>query len=208
MKKIIPYKTTTNALATLDNGGRFYNLATKANDGNISSAELSKVAGFFSDKQKMILYLEMSLIELDKESRKKVLTKLSQNLKSAHSKYLPQIMTPSEAVRRAKVSSSAIVTGIPKLVDSKSEFTGFIMIPISTGKTTTFTMIPIFDQYDVYELRDNETSEEFLVAHNRSSRKLDQILIRCAGVIKELRQSKKEKKASNIFLEMLYYTPL
>ena len=61
MKKITPYKTTRNAITAMDNGGRFYNLLTKANDGNVSTSELAKVAGVFSDKQKMVLYLDMSL---------------------------------------------------------------------------------------------------------------------------------------------------
>jgi hypothetical protein len=52
MDKIIPFKYLDDILSIFDNGGRFYNLLTKANDGNISQEELSKVAGLFSDKQK------------------------------------------------------------------------------------------------------------------------------------------------------------
>ena len=52
----MPYRTVRNALTSIDNGGRFYNLLTKANDGNISTSELGKVAGSFSDKQKREAY--------------------------------------------------------------------------------------------------------------------------------------------------------
>lgn len=55
MRKIAPYKTAKNALASLDNGGRFYNVLTQANDGDVTSAELAKVTGVFSDMQKMIV---------------------------------------------------------------------------------------------------------------------------------------------------------
>ena len=56
MKKVNPYKSQAAALKSLDNGGRFFNVLTKADDGQITSAELSKVAGAFSNKQLMNLY--------------------------------------------------------------------------------------------------------------------------------------------------------
>ena len=203
MRKITPYKSYRYALASLDNGGRFYNLRSKANDGDITSAELGKAAGVFSDRQKMILYLEMSLLDLEAEMRAKVYSHLSDDLKAMLSRLQPAIYSPAEANQKAEVSQSAIITGIPRLIDSKTRFTGFIMVPISTGDTTTFTMIPIFDQYDVYELTDADTEEDFFIAHNRSSRKLPEQLIRCGGVIKELKGEKDQEPGK--FLEMLYY---
>ena len=50
-------------------------------------------------------------------------------------------------------------------IDSKSDFKGFIMIPISTGSVMTFSMVPIIDQYDVYEIRETEIDQSFLIAH-------------------------------------------
>lgn len=206
MKKIIPYKSYKYALASLDNGGRFYNLSSKAKDGDISTAELAKAAGVLSGKQKMILYLEMSLIDLENETRNKVLSHLSEGLKTEYSKYKPKRLTPIEAKQQVVLSNAAIITGIPKLIDSKTEFTGFIMIPIITDKSTSFTMIPIIDQYDVYELRDEKTEEEFFIAHNRSSRKLSERRTRCGGIIKELKSREMEDSDSNAFLEMVYYS--
>ena len=71
MKKVSPYKTINEAIQSLDNGGRFYNILTKADDGIINQAELGKVGGVFNDKQQMILFFEMSilgLIQADKDS--------------------------------------------------------------------------------------------------------------------------------------------
>lgn len=208
MKKIIPYKTTSKALASLDNGGRFYNFASKADDGEISSSELAKAAGVFSDKQQMILYLEMAISELAPDEQSKVLGSLSDDLKVVHKKHVPQQLIPSEAKSKGRLASCAIVTGIPKLVDSKSDFYGFIMIPIIAGKVTTFAMIPIIDQYDVYELRDSETSQDLLIAHNRGSEKLPESMIRCGGVLKELKKAKNEGAEATIFLETIYYSPV
>jgi len=208
MKKIIPYKTFRNALVSLDNGGRFYNLLTKANDGQVSSAELAKVAGVFNDKQKMVLYLEMSLSYLDEPSRKSIHASLSDDLKKSYKKYSPQRMLPSQAQKAGKLKSNAIITGVPRFVDAKSEFTGFIMVPIMAGKVMTFVMIPIIDQYDVYELRDDLISKEFIIAHARGKVKLPEAEIRCGGIIKELKADKKEKSKATKFLEAMYYTPL
>lgn len=206
MKKIIPYKTSKNALASLDNGGRFYNLITKANDGEITTAELSKVVGLVSGKQKMILFLEMSLSKLSSSERREILDTLSSDIKSAIHKHPTQYLSPSEALKNGVLSQNAVITGIPTFVDSKSDFNGFIMIPIMTGKVTTFTMIPIIDQYDVYEVRDHESSGTFLIAHSKSSTKLPSKMMTFGGVLKELNQKKEEGSPSTVFLEAHYYS--
>lgn len=208
MKKITPYKTTRNAITAMDNGGRFYNLLTKANDGNVSTSELAKVAGVFSDKQKMVLYLEMSLMSLDENSKSSVIRLLSDDLAIAHNKYKSQILTPSKAKEIGIISKNAIITGIPEYVKSNSDFNGFIMIPIMAGSVMTMTMIPIVDQYDIYKIRDQKSDKDFLIAHARSSKKLPQQLIKCGGVLKELKTKKEEKLPKNKFLETIYYSVL
>lgn len=208
MKKITPYKTTSSALASLDNGGRFYNFVSKADDGEISSAELAKAAGVFSNKQQMMLYLEMAISELDASAQQNVLANLSADLKGVHKKYVPQRLVPSQAKSEGRMNACAIITGIPKLVDSKTDFNGFIMVPIVTDKVTTFVMIPIFDQYDVYELRDEDSARDFLIAHNRGSSKLPPRMVRCGGVLKELKKGKGKKADVTIFLETIYYTTI
>lgn len=205
MKEIIPYKTAKSALESLYNGGRFYNLITKADDGNINSAELSKVAGVISGKQQMILFLEMSLSQLDAESRKDILRTLSTDLKSAIHKYPTQNLLPSEAEEKGILSQNAIITGIPTYIESKSDFSGFIMIPIMTGKVTTFMMVPIIDHFDVYEVRDQSTSETFLIAHSKSSEKLPAQKITFGGILKELKKKDNEEASATIYLETHYF---
>lgn len=205
MKKIVPYKTAKNALVSLDNGGRFYNLITKANDGNITSAELSKVAGLVSGKQKMVLFLEMSLSDLSSDSRKVILSTLTSDIKNAIYKYPTQHLTPSEAVQTGVLSHNTIITGIPTYVDSKSDFNGFIMIPIMAGKVTTFMMVPIIDEYDIYEVRDQKSSETFLIAHTKSSKKLSPKMMTFGGILKELKENENEDSSFNIYLEAHYY---
>jgi len=201
MKKIVPYKTAKKALTSLDNGGRFYNLITKANDGKINSAELSRVAGLVSGKQKMILFLEMSLSELSSDSRKVILSTLTSVIKNAIYKYPTQHLTPSEAVQTGVLSHNAIITGIPTYVDSKSDFNGFIMIPIMVGKVTTFMMVPIIDEYEINEVKDQKSSETFLIAYTKSSKKFSPKMMTFGGILKELKENENEDSSFNIYLK-------
>lgn len=203
MEIVKPYSEINKAIASLDNGGRFYNLLTKAEDGIISQAELGKLGGIFNDKQKMILFLELSISRLKENEKEIIISKLDKSLKEDYLKYKPQNLLPSEVKNKGILSSNLIMTGVPKLIDSKADFNGFIMIPVMTGNVTTFTLIPLIDNYDVYELRDDKTSETFIIAHSKSFKKLLNEKIVVAGVLKEL--EKNEKDVKDIFLEANYY---
>ena len=205
MKRIIPYKEVNEAVLSLDNGGRFYNILTKSNDGIIDQSELGKVGGLFNDKQKMILFLEMSMSSLSSEEKEIILSKLDEDLKQTYVKYKSQKLLPSEANTKGIVAANAILEGVPKLIDKKSDFNGFIMVPIMAGKAMTFVMIPIIDNYNVYELRDEKTSETFLIAHSRNSEKLPSEKIIIAGLLKELKSGKNENSKKIKFLEANYY---
>ena len=205
MKKIEPYKNNKEATLALDNGGRFFNVLTKAEDGIISQAEISKVAGLLGEKQKTILFFELSISELDVNARSRIILTLDDKLKALYRKYKPQEFTPLEAQEKGTVSSNAIITGFPKFVESKSDFNGFIMIPIMVGSITTFTMVPIINQYDVYEIKDTASAETFLIAHAKSSKKLPETRMKVAGVLKALKATRTEKEASKKFLDAYYY---
>ncbi|MGC6429822.1 MAG: hypothetical protein ACON5F_02145 [Jejuia sp.] len=208
MKKIKPYKYADEALAALDNGGRFYNILTKANDGIISQAELGKVGGVFNDKQQMVLFFEMATSKLDDHKKQMIISKMETKLQQNHNKFIPLKMTPSEAKTKAIKSSSAILEGIPKRITSKTDFKGFIMIPLMVGNVTTFMMIPLIDQYDVYELRDELHSETFIIAHARSKKKLPETKLKVAGVFKELKSDEDENSSTRLFLEVVYYSDI
>ena len=202
MKEIIPFQNTDEALPTLDNGGRFYNLLTKADAGHISAAELAKVAGVYTNKQQMVLYFAMTIADLADQEKQQVQAALSQDLKTAYKKYAPQSL-PSGII-----SSSAIITGTPKMAESKSELCGFVMVPVTSGKSITFTMVPIMEQYDVYEIKDQAAAATFLIAHARGSEKLPEQKIRVGGILKEIKVKKHGNETPGKFLESLYYSRL
>ena len=205
MKKIEAYSNIEEAMQTLDNGGRFYNLLAKANNKVITGAELGKVAGLFNDKQKMMLYLELAIRNLSPGMKSILLKKLTPELLLSYEKYKPQYLLPSEAEQNGILGNNAILTGIPKLTDAKTELSGFIMVPIMAGKTMTMVMIPIMDKYEVYELRDEHHGEKFFIAHARGEQKLPEQPMTIAGLIKELKPNKKGDQPSKKFLEAIYY---
>ncbi|MFK7817288.1 MAG: hypothetical protein AB8G99_01105 [Planctomycetaceae bacterium] len=208
MQQVIPFTNFQDAQTSLDNGGRFFNILTKADDGVITGAELGKVAGCFADKQKMALFLDLAMAELSDSDKDQVVHMLSPDLRAGIDSHKPAWWLPSEALAQGVAGASAIVTGVPKLVESKTEFNGFIMVPIMTGTVTTFMMIPLVDAYDVYEVRDEASDEAFLVAHAKSSSELDGRRVQVAGVLKDLKESKEDCEASKLFLEVVYHREL
>lgn len=205
MQQIEPYISASDTLLSLDNGGRFYNMMTHVADGVVTPAELGKVAGLFNDRQKMILFLQLSMTALSEPTKAEIISKMDEKLQQSYQKYKALELLPSEAQDKGIIAANAIITGVPKVRESKSDLNGFVMVPISTGKGMTLMMIPIIDEYDVYEIRDEASSETFLVAHARSKEKLPEQKIKVAGVIKELELKKGDKNSPAKFLEVNYF---
>lgn len=208
MKQIIPYQDITEALATLDNGGRFYNLFAKADNGKITAAELTKVAGMFNERQKLVLFLELSMSKLPKHHQVDIISKLEDKLRRDFLKYKAQELMASEAQERGILAANAIITGMPTVRESKSEFNGVVLMPISTGKSMSFIPVPIIDQYDIYEIRDDHSAETFLIAHYHGKEKLPTEKIKVAGVLKNLEIKVDGVKGHQKFLEINYYQTL
>jgi hypothetical protein len=205
MRKVTPYKSVNAALKSIDNGGRFYNLLTKADDGVITSAELAKAAGVHGNSPKMHLYLQMSLCELPDQAA--VTSALSPTLSASFKQHQPLTINAVDGKNPELIGKSAIITGIPKYTTSNTQFTGFIMVPMMTNNVMTMMMIPIMEKYDVYEIRDANNGEDFLIAHTRSKNKLPEASTRLGGFLKEIKQQKNSPQ-SGVFLEACYYSPL
>ncbi|NMM47863.1 hypothetical protein HH304_05585 [Flammeovirgaceae bacterium KN852] len=130
---------------------------------------------------------------------------LDEELNQSYSKHKPAYLKPSEAEENGKLGSNLIIKGIPKKIDSGSQFSAFIMVPIATGNVTTFTMIPIFENYDVYEIKDDNTSEKLIIAHDKRTHRLPEEEVTIGGVLKEFAKENKNSKDKSVFLEVLYH---
>jgi len=69
-------------------------------------------------------------------------------------------------------------------------------------------LIPIMDQFDVYEVYDTPERIEprTVIATVRGSKKLDRVYTRFGGVLKELHFEDKTGKEHGLYLETMYYT--
>jgi hypothetical protein len=205
MKKIKPYSSIEDALKSLDNGGRFFNLLAKAKDGVINPSEVVKVGGVFNDRQRMILFLEMALLRLDQAEKEMIISKLEIDLQKKYRKYKPQELLPSEAKSKGIVESNAVITGVPVLIDSNSDFRGYVLTPIMKERTNALSLISLSEDYDVYELRDEASSETFFVAHCKGKEKLPTTKITIGGFMTEFNHSASESSPKEKFLEAVYY---
>jgi hypothetical protein len=206
MKHLKPYQNISEAMIHLDNGGHFFNLFTKADDGEINTAELIKVAGLFNQQQRLVLFLELSISSLSKQEQVEIISRLDDKLRSAFLKYKAQELMACEANKVGIVGGNTIITGIPKIKESKTEFQGVVLIPILTGKVMTFVPIAIMDRYDLYEVCDDEQSEVFIIAHYRRKIKLPAEKIKVAGLLKEIQVKEDGVTRNQKFLEINYYS--
>ena len=71
-------------------------------------------------------------------------------------------------------------------------------------------MIPIFDQFDVYEVFDapDLRTPRTVIATTRGSKRLDGVHSRFGGILKKLLFNDKTEKEHGLYLETMYHTPL
>jgi hypothetical protein len=71
-------------------------------------------------------------------------------------------------------------------------------------------MIPIVDQFDVYEVYDTpeQVEPKTVIATARGSKRLDGVYSRFGGVLRELSFEDETGKDHGLYLEAMYYTPL
>jgi len=201
MEKIIPFRNEAEALKSLDNGGRFYNVFTKANDDIITPQEVGKVAGVFFEPQQSVLFLTLAMSGLTETVKESIRSRFNDRLQKADQTFKPQeIITPPTNIRDL-VGRNVIVNGVPALTESSSKLSGFILVP--AGKA--FTMIPVIDSYDIYEIRNQQQDELFIIAHKKGKEKLPQQPISMGGVVKEIKTKKDNEETLNWVLEINYF---
>jgi hypothetical protein len=205
MREIKPYQTFHGAQRALDNGGRFYNLFARSGDDILEPAELARAAGVYSSDAKAFLHFEMGILGLPPEEQEKIVSRLSPEL---HEKYLeqrPSTLHPSAVESQGQAGEATIVSGYPVFVEDKSQFTGFIVLVVPV-----IVLVPIFDQFDVYELFDSPDLKQprTVIATARGTKRLDGSYVRFGGLLKELYFEDQTGKDHGLFLEAIYYTRL
>jgi hypothetical protein len=108
MRELKPYQTLAGAKAALDNGGRFYNLLTSADDNRISKAELTSAAGVFRSQHAAFTFLHMALADLADSQRSEVVSLLDPLLAKRFKSHAPR-----------RLEASAVASGAGKAGQSR-----------------------------------------------------------------------------------------
>ena len=210
MRHVEPYRTESGLLKALDNGGRFFNIFTHAGDEQITRAELSKAAGAVGSTQKAMLFFAMAQVGLSDTARRRAVAALGPKASKDYAKYNPTELRPSAIDREGVASQGIVVEGVQRFLKDTSHFTGMMMLPISTGNTTTFMPVPLHEHYDIYELFDDRRMRRPSAAI-ATPRGLDLpagARMRFAGVLKKMNAQRNEAPTHPVFLEASYYTRL
>ena len=211
MRELKPYRTTAGLRKAVDNGGRFYNFFSQADDQVITRGELAKAAGVFTAGLQAFLFLDMASQDLEQRERDAVISMLDSKLKRDRQRLAPLILKPSQLDEQGVAGRAAVVTGYPRFVENRSEFSAFIYMPVSAGAVTTFIPVPIFDQFDVYEVFDDRRMRKpnSMVATSRGQRLEHDGPMRFGGVLKKLEfKDETKQEPHELYIETLYYTKL
>ena len=204
MKEIHPFSSFQEAITKFDNGGHFYNLFSHAKDGVVSPAELEIRAGTGQDKQKLILFLVMSICKMDNRSREKILARLDGELFETYEKYHPVHITISQMIERGKPGLSVTLVGTPKKISEQT--VGKVLVPLAVGGETSFALVPISESYVIYELHSDYTHETVLVGHPKESDDLPERKLRLGGILSTLNEiDQSQKSKEGIFLEIQFF---
>lgn len=208
MEHVVSFSSRSEALEALDNGGRFYNFLTRADDGEITAAELGKATGAVVDRHWMFLYFEMMLAHLNAEERQAVVDALSPSLREDYFRNAPAKWSAGQAWNQSYPSCSAIITGVPVPVDPDGPSPGCIRVevPSSQPGMSRTRIDPITEQFDAYEVQDEQTGENFLVARHHGPATLANTPMHMGGFIEELDTTRREGSPYSLFHRTLFYT--
>lgn len=205
IRQLKPYQTLQGALKALDNGGRSYNAFPRAGDDVVEATELARAAGSVASGKKAFLHFEMALMDLPWEDAGRVVASLAPSLLVRYTEERPTVLAPSAVETEGHAGRSTIVTGYPVFVEDRTQLTGYIVLV-----TPVIMVLPIFDQFDVYEVFDTPAclAPRTIVATARRSRRLDGVMTRFGGTLRELYFEDQTAKDHGHYLEVAFYTPL
>jgi hypothetical protein len=202
MRELKPYRTVAGAKASLDNGGRFYNLLAMADDNRISKAELNKAAGVFRSEQQAFLFLHMALVDLAESQRAEVVSLLDPPLAKRFKSHGPRRLKASEMTSESKAGQLVVVEGYPRFDNRQTQRA---VIPMMVGKV--MMMVPVevhYDGYQLFETPNSKGTPGYLVV-KRPRAMLAESFTRFGGVMRPYSFKDASGKHS-VFLEPLYFT--
>ncbi len=210
MREVEPYRSLTELQQAIDNGGRFYNLFTAADDAVVSPGELAKAAGVYAAGMDAFLFLELAQQRLSAKDQQAVFNLLQPSLQKRFSIARPKQLAASQFECQSAVDQAVVMTGYARFVKESSQFGGFVLVPIMVGGVMTFMPIPLTDSYCIYEFFDDAAmiSSSAMIATPKDKRIEHNGPIRVGGAVRKIEYKDAEPKTHRLFLETLYFTKL
>ncbi|QDV45334.1 hypothetical protein Enr13x_52100 [Stieleria neptunia] len=210
MLEVKAFKSVNDLIGELDNGGRFYHLFSHADDKIVTKGELAKAAGQLVGANNAFLFLKLATLGFSEAEKFAILNMLEPNLRERYRESMPKVINPSSVDHEGKAGDAVVVEGPVEHCHDKTQFGGFIMIPITVGEITTYTMTPIFDNYAVYRVFDEENRDSkercAVIAVPLNIEFADGDRVRFAGYLRDLEFNEGEVRTNSYYLEATYYS--
>ncbi len=202
MEQVIPFKSASQAIEKLDNGGEFYNIFTQADDDLISQSEVSKVAGARLEKQKSVLFLKLAMANLTPREQQEIEGRFDDKLSDNFNKYNPENLIAIDDIESIKPGTGVLINGIPRKIEGEGVVSGYMSIAV----IDVFTLIPISETYTVYEIKDENSGKSILVAHDKDAGILPELKLKIAGVVKQFQLAQDQESEFEKFIEVDYFS--
>ena len=207
MQEVEPFRTKEELVSAIDNGGRFYNLFSRAHDQIVTRGELAKAAGVWASDLNAFLFLDLASFQFDERDKKAVVSLLEPDLRDRYQEMAPTVLRPSLVDQEGKAGDAVIVEGVLQQCHDKTQFSGCVYTPIMIGDVTTYTLTPIFNSFTVYKVFDEEGSEPCaVIAAPLHSGFVDGDEIRFAGYLRELEFEEEEYRTNKFYLEPTFFS--
>jgi hypothetical protein len=207
MNKIIPYKTLKGAANALDNGGRFYNIFTKARDGIITGAELGKEAGLmWGHKELGLHYFKLAISELSDNDQVSLAMRLEPDLQEM----LPNLVdvTP-DTMSISEATKVVTIRGVMERVSCPEELDAYFLTTVVINNIPTQVRNHVSRHYHVYRVYQDTGKRGNAVLMGvlkKKSKPPEGEMIRAVGTVFQ-QVGKETGFEGDYFLSCVYYLP-
>ena len=211
MREISPTLSLDQIFDLLDNGGRFWNILTRAADGIISMSELAKAAEAPPKQIGPFIFLRMMLDPLSEEDRLAVGARLTPHILRALEGCTPLKCTPSIFPPSQQDGDPVIIVGVAQEAD-QAQFRRLLVPEIVIQPSLEWPALTTEDQpitlsHHVYVLKDGEApTRSALVAPSKEDPLPNGVVMAVGG---SLRFARKEAAGTRYpYLHPLYFRQL
>jgi len=200
MRQVVPYKTARGLERALDNGGRWFNVFTRAGDGKVTADELGKAAGAWDDETSQ-LFLALAWVLLEEEERAHILDALLESSFAERMRFFGPVWLRAHQVAEMEPRFGVILEGtFLRVRDRRIETT--VLVPMMVNNALLPMPVQISNMFSMWEFHDRRGPPAIVLAkpHEQFT---EGYPLRLAGLA-----AKTEDKQPLRYLRPMFYTAL